>query len=669
MRLNEFRVQKYKTITDTGWVKVRPDVTCLLGKNESGKSAVMQAIWKFKNAGGTGYDFLYDYPKERYSKDRGTDPIVVSLRFALEPADRDGLTAAGLPTPEAVEVSTTYAGRRSYSFDLAPSPIAIPPVVLDLQQALQAEGPDEAAETILAQARTEVQPLSAGIQDAAAVRDSARKLKLLLPQVAAVLGDLQPQYLAAIESLASIRLPEETRVAVEQWTEAHLPTFIYFDDYGRLETRINLRTFLAHRGATPVEPRVRTQMALFEWTHLDPEELQRLGLPIQPNETQDQVQRRKDERSSLTESASYALTGEWMDWWDQRQHTLNIEADGEDLVLRVSDNQNPWKIPFHERSKGFQWFFSFYLTFLVESEKAHAGAILLLDEPGLHLHIRAQQKLLGFFQRISEKNQTIYSSHSPFMVDPLHLDNVRTVYLKKPEGSERVYTHVSLGTEPEGDRDTLLPLQAALGYEIAQTLFIGKHVLIVEGITDYCILQGLKTIFTESGKTSLPDDIVILFAGGTSHMVPLVSLFAHPGTTDQQLVVLLDGDKAGLEKGGQLRRDLLPGGKAVALMSDSDILGVPQAQVEDVIHRDELLAAVTRLKGAGFTMPAKASVLNVPFMQQLYTENGWGDFTHERKVECLVAVVDGWRTKTVPASHETLSRAETVLRGLAARFA
>ena len=155
-------------------------------------------------------------------------------------------------------------------------------------------------------------------------------------------------------------------------------------------------------------------------------------------------------------------------------------------------------------AKASRWFFSFYLTFLVESEKAHAGAILLLDEPGLHLHIRAQQKLLGFFQRISKKNQTVYSSHSPFMVDPRHLDNVRTVYLNKPEGSERVYTHVSLGTEPEGDRDTLLPLQAALGYELAQTLFIGKRVLIVEGITDYCIIQGLKSLFIEAGKTPSP---------------------------------------------------------------------------------------------------------------------------------------------------------------------
>lgn len=658
----------YKTITDTGWVKVRDDVSCLLGKNESGKSAVMQAIWKFNNARGVGYDVLYDYPKERFSKDRNTDPVVTSLVVGIFQLEAKSLADDGLPRFDAVEASTTYKGKKSYSFELATDPVVIPALLLELEKVLSVEPVDAGLKDSVGQALDAVAPLCQGTQDHAVAREAARKLKLLLPQLGALLGDQQSDFLAAVDALASLRLPAEIRAAVEQWVGGRLPTFIYFEDYGRLDTRINLTNFLASRTAGPTEGKVRTQMALFEWTALEAAELQRLGQPQQANEPIEQVQRRKDERASLTESASYGLTGDWMEWWDQRLHTLHIEADGDDLVLRVSDNQNPWKIPFQERSKGFQWFFSFYLTFLVESEKAHAGSILLLDEPGLHLHIRAQQKLLNFFQRISEKNQVLYSSHSPFMVDPLHLDNVRTVFLKKGEKSDRLYTHVSLGTEPEGDFDTLLPLQAALGYEICQTLFIGKRVIIVEGITDYCIIQGLKLVLGEAGKTPLPDDIVVLFAGGTTHMVPLVSLFVRPDSNERQLVVLLDGDKIGLDKAMQLRRDLLPGGRNVALMSDGDLLGVKHSEVEDVVHRDELLAAVTKLKGAGFKMPASPAALNVPFMKQLYAENGWGDFSHERKVECLVAVVDAWRTGAAPANAETIASAERFLTGLAGRF-
>ncbi|MBV8559698.1 MAG: ATP-binding protein, partial [Acidimicrobiia bacterium] len=72
--------------------------------------------------------------------------------------------------------------------------------------------------------------------------------------------------------------------------------------------------------------------------------------------------------------------------------------DGDHLVLQVSDRHSPFPIPFGERSKGFRWFLSFYLTFLVESRKAHKDAILLLDEPGLHLHPSLQARLVSFLE-------------------------------------------------------------------------------------------------------------------------------------------------------------------------------------------------------------------------------------------------------------------------------
>lgn len=671
MRVVEFRVQKYKTIADTGWVKVRGDVTSLLGKNESGKSAVLQAIWKFNNVAGGRYDALYDYPKERYTKDRGTDPVVVSLCFELEDADvRAFDTAFKFPRPKRIEASTTYSGKRSYEFEIPITPVPVPPRLLEVQKAVHdlASGADAASAEPAKAVTADLTEILGSGGEATKIRDAARRIKLALPPLAAALGEQHADLTALVDSLLSVTTPDEERAAFEKWIEARLPVFIYFEDYGRLDTKIHLPTFLKERGAQPVVPRVRTQVALFEWTGLAPDEIHRLGIPQQANEALDVVQRRKDERSTLLESASYQLTGDWMSWWDQREHRLHISADGDDLVLRVSDSENPWQIPFHERSKGFQWFFSFYLTFLVESEKAHSGAILLLDEPGLHLHIRAQQKLLGFFQRVAQKNQIIYSSHSPFMVDPDHLDNIRTVYLKKPEGSERKYTHVSTGDQPEGDRDTVLPLQAALGYEIAQTLFLGKKVLIVEGITDYWIIQALKEALREQRKSLLPDDVVVLFAGGTSHMLPLVSLFVRPDSDEHRLVVLLDADKAGLEKASQLRRDLLPGANNIALISDADLLALRQGQVEDVLHRDDLLDAVKRVKGASFKMPATPNALNVPFMQQLYTENGWGDFSHERKAEVVIALMDAWRTKSAPPSAVTLANGEKLLGGLATRF-
>src|SRR5215475_11098519 len=95
MRLKSFRIQKYKTIRDTGWVEVRPGVTALIGVNEAGKSSVLQALWKFKNVANATYDMLYDYPRDLYSRERetGKNTNVIEVTFELDDGDNDAYTA------------------------------------------------------------------------------------------------------------------------------------------------------------------------------------------------------------------------------------------------------------------------------------------------------------------------------------------------------------------------------------------------------------------------------------------------------------------------------------------------------------------------------------------------------------------------------------------------
>jgi predicted ATP-dependent endonuclease of OLD family len=291
----------------------------------------------------------------------------------------------------------------------------------------------------------------------------------------------------------------------------------------------------------------------------------------------------------------------------------------------------------------------------------------LLDEPGLHLHIRAQQKLLAFFQKVSGKNQLVYTSHSPFMVDPDELDNVRTVFLKKDEDGDRFHTCVATGTEPGGDRDTVLPLQAALGYELAQTLFLGKKTLVVEGFSDYMLLKYLSHELRIAGKACLADDVVVIFAGGTSHILPLVALFSRPDQEDRRLVVMLDADKPGQEKAKQLRRDLLSRDGAVALLSEPDLLGFADAEIEDIADRTELVSALHALKGQQVVMPNPAPPTNVAFLRAVYTANGWDALSHAEKAGLVLAVIDSWRTGNKPTAA-TVANAERVFQGLAARL-
>src|SRR6266478_2820607 len=547
MRLKAFRVKNYKTVLDSGRVEIGTNVACLLGKNEAGKSAVMQAFWKFNNVSGAKFDRLLDLPAEFFARLRSKDPEVVVLEFSLEDHDKTdflrefpALSAA----PEAVTIHSTYDNKRTVDVALAYTPARYGPVAARVKATITAlktlEGTAQPVPPELAPVSAARQALeqleAAGDPDKPATEIPTATIQSAINMLKAVpkekLGDLGTGTTTALVTFASHSQPD-LKTKVQEWLNGRLPIFIYFEDYGRLKTRIHLPDFVARQANPPKDSEEqmlqRTQVALFEWANLDPSELQGLGAPKQPNESQEAVVRRKAERSRLMESASYHLSGDWVDWWDQRTHNLDITADGDDLELRVSDNVNPWKIPFGERSRGFQWFFSFYLTFLVESGKAHKGAIVLLDEPGLHLHPTAQEKLLSFFQRISAKNQIIYSSHSMFMVDPDHPDNVRTVFLAPQDENNpksRAYTHVSEGTEPEGDRETLLPMQAAGAYRLAQTVFLGKRTLIVEGISDYWLLKSLSHYLQEHGGGELHEDTVVLWAGGTSHMLPLASVMS-----------------------------------------------------------------------------------------------------------------------------------------------
>ena len=129
--------------------------------------------------------------------------------------------------------------------------------------------------------------------------------------------------------------------------------------------------------------------------------------------------------------------------------------------------------------------------------------LLLLDEPGLSLHGRAQQDLLRYFrEQLAPYYQVIYTTHSPFMIDPEALLSVRIVEDVVTSSGEVLGTKVRedvFATESE----TVFPLQAALGYDITQTLFVGKNVLLVEGPSDFLYLKWFSSELQHQNREGL----------------------------------------------------------------------------------------------------------------------------------------------------------------------
>ena len=341
--------------------------------------------------------------------------------------------------------------------------------------------------------------------------------------------------------------------------EQNLPVLIYFENYGILDSAIWLPRFLEDLSRDPNDPRVRTINAMFKHVGLDPKEIKELGYdqtseahrqghPLEPEQIAAD-QKQKEERAIQLSSASIHISDRFSKWWPQRRHKIRYHADGDFFRIWIADNRRPdVEIELEARSKGFQWFFSFYLVFLVESEEGHKDAILLLDEPGLHLHPTAQQELISFFERLSETNQLAYTTHSPFLIDGEHLHRVRPV-----TEDDTGHSRITAETWPK-DRETIFPLQAAAGYAMIRGLFQHRKNVLVEGMTDFYYLHALSQQCAKSNRTALPDDIYITPCGGTKHVGHFASMFLGH---EVRPLVLLDGDDAGRARQNALVKELL----------------------------------------------------------------------------------------------------------------
>jgi len=321
---------------------------------------------------------------------------------------------------------------------------------------------------------------------------------------------------------------------------------------------------------------------LFKHVGLDLPKMRDLGNYDRHEDFQEVVRRKLDELSIRANSASIAMTRRFSDWWEQRKHKFRYDFQGEYFRIWASDDLDPSEIELDQRSYGMQYFFSFYLVFLVESEGAHENAVLLLDDPGLHLHGTAQAKVVEFLRKLSASNQVLYTTHSPFMIDVDHLECARAVY-EDEDGT----TKVSEDVWPR-DKDTLFPLQAALGYNVAQGLFVSKRQLIVEGITDLWILKALGVILEHKGLPGLRSDVVIVPAAGVTKLLPLASMLLGHGV---EVAVLLDGDEPGRRYGEKLTARLLKGQERRCLFV-GDFCDGPGEELEDLFPEEYYLSAV-----------------------------------------------------------------------------
>ncbi len=204
------------------------------------------------------------------------------------------------------------------------------------------------------------------------------------------------------------------------------------------------------------------------------------------------------------------------------------------MNLRIYNPKYSVTVPFDERSRGFVWFFSFYAYFSNIDEDPQRSTILLLDEPGLSLHATAQGDVLAFIEhKLAPKHQVIYTTHSPFLIDPKRIDRVRTVSDSDDHGT--IVTADGYKT----DIETMFPLQAAISYELARAFVTGPHCLLVGWPSDLLYLQMLNQACQDADLATLDPRWIITPVGGADKVSAFASL---AGSAKLNVAVLIDGN-------------------------------------------------------------------------------------------------------------------------------
>lgn len=576
MKLESFQVQNYRSINDSGEIAVSR-ITSLLGRNESGKSNLLRALHSLNPIEGfSALNPIKDFPRHRRLEECTDTTPVLSTTWVLDDNDNNALVAilARAQEVKKVIIGRSYQGKtrtvmfpelKEISFDENDVINKVKKVAAAVRAAAQKnENPamlDAAAETF------EMALSTVTVRDkwAAQAISFAKSLRTSLASADSELTDKQEEIFLELEELAkSIVGDKEAQQNAQNWALGAMPKFIYVDEYPELNGHQDIAAYIQRKNQNQQNDSDKSFEKLYKVAGLTPHKLQELLGQNDP-----------ETRNQLANRASAVVTGEIKRLWKDRALKIRFNLDANYINTLISDPTNTYdvEVNLNDRSRGFQWFFAFYITFSADTDGGLAeNAVLLLDEPGLYLHAKSQSDLLHHFE-VDFSNQILFSTHSPFMVPTYALDSVRTVNI-----AEEIGTTVT--NDPTGDARTLFPLQAALGYDLAQSLFVGPNNLIVEGVTDFWIISSVSAYASEMGRVALTPSLTMTPAGGAQKISYMVALLTSESLN---VLVLLDTERDSKATKEDLLKAKLIRDQNVVFVSEAFTSQPDEADIEDLL--------------------------------------------------------------------------------------
>lgn len=547
MKIEQVRVQNYKSILDSKWVDIEDDVTTLVGANEAGKTNFLEALSKFKTGKEIPKEDVSDYVDEE-TDDENSTPIV-SLRlvnthpamFADIKRFRKRVNQEPDFATSNIIVNRFLDGSIRYS---------VKPLVND-NDGSEISDHKSASEHFLDE---EIQKLRSEnhkeictrVKDIYDQENNKGNCNHLLNYINSFLEGEVEQYRGESnfhERLSTIRslirgttwTKEVRELAPDELTK--IPNFEFFKNIDPIPEK-------ALRGE--IEPDCPYR-ELLDAVGMDVGSLEGVSLR--------EKQRRRDE-------ASNQISARFDRNWNQADVRFALTFIDGDVTLRIYEETKDGEeeigtLP-SDRSQGFRWFLSFFCHLLAREEDSISDSIILLDDPGAYLHPEGHKNLKQALAELGDENQVLYSTHSPYMIDKNHLNRVRTVrQLRDPEPAEdfgwqepvegeneqRIGTVVTrLNAIDSPVDDSLEPVRMALGASYSDSLFASKKTILVEGHDDRLILEGMSEFLGQNGGPTLDEESTIIDCGGASKVDYLSRIV---DSQEFNYTVVLDGDKAG----------------------------------------------------------------------------------------------------------------------------
>ena len=642
MRLRKFRVRAYRCIHDSGEITVG-DLAAFVGRNESGKTTILQALTLLnRDEQVSELDLCDEMDEELKGEIR-----LAEGQFELNP-NEIGMIRERFPGLPEIRRMTLYRTNRSpgvqYEFDNLP---------VDEGRNRDLNSWENFArkitsfiDTIPNHLRIQVDtsffdgPIP-GTQESfdSQMAEFGNRFHVIAIQEPEVVAEWEKIYESPENRFDSLLSGESERVALDNFVGSNLhPRFVYFSDYKKIFGNINLGEYVREeKGAASgrsieyVEEfdKAETVRNLFYLAELDMDELEEV----------------KDSPSKcikLLNAASNKLTSRLNPAWKGDPIRIELRySPGNIMSVVISDVHRDGNVTntglLSRRAEGFKWTFSFIVNFAAETQRAELKeAILLLDEPARNLHPTQQMGISDLLKNLAGSNQVLYATHSPFMIFDYTPGNLLVVELDKRRHLSRIFYDYW-----NADDKTLTPILYGLSRGQVESVVdreIGTNsrpIIIVETMSDSMYLNAFDKFLQDPNISMNPLNVVAAY--NKNSVLPLAIFYRNHG---YKTFILLDNTDESRQTSAQLEaNDFLP----VQTIS-YELEGKKLESIEDYILPEDYLHPVNqtyeiKLRREGYAniglgdldekQDHKGILAKLAAIWQDHTDDEWGEFSNE----------------------------------------